>query len=268
MARPTKDGIDYFPLDVGFLQDKKIKLIKGEFGAKGLMVALQIFCSIYEERGYFTTCDDDDCILMAEAVGCGCDPNFIRQVVQGCLRRSLFDQRIFEVFGVLTSRGIQRRYLRALSTRDNINIVEEYWLLNINDKEDVPASISKKITFKKVSLQNNPVSLQKNEVNLQINPQSKVKQSKEKKSKVKNTFKPPVLQEVIAYAKERESPVDPKQFYDFFTAGDWHDSNGKPVKSWKQKFITWEKFTKKGDGNGDKEPAKPEGNTQAYGNYL
>ena len=26
MARPLKDGIDYFPFDVGFLNDKKVKL--------------------------------------------------------------------------------------------------------------------------------------------------------------------------------------------------------------------------------------------------
>lgn len=183
MARPPKDGIDYFPFDVGFLQDKKIRLIKGEYGAKGVLVVLQLLSSIYKENGYFTTCDSDDFILVADAVGCGCDPKTIEEVVQGCLRRSIFDSGVFEAFGVLTSRGIQRRYLRALSTRDNIDIIEEYWLLDIDDKKDVPASISKKITFKNVFLQNNSVNLQRNSVNLQKNPQSKVKKSKVKESK-------------------------------------------------------------------------------------
>lgn len=183
MARPLKDGIDYFPFDVGFLQDKKIRLIKGEYGAKGVLVVLQLLCSIYKENGYFTTCDSDDFMLVADAVGCGCDPKTIEEVVQGCLRRSIFDSGVFEAFGVLTSRGIQRRYLRALSTRDNIDIFQEYWLLDMDDKKDVPASISKKITFKNVNLQKNPVNLQNNSVNLQINPQSKVKKRKEKESK-------------------------------------------------------------------------------------
>lgn len=180
MARPLKDGIDYFPFDVGFLQDKKIRLIKGEFGAKGVLVLLQLLCSIYKESGYFATCDDDDCLLMADAVGCGVDSDFIRQVIHGCVRRSLFDDKLFNVFGVLTSRGIQRRYLRALSTRDNIEMIEEYWLLDIDNKKDVPASILKKIAFKSISLQNNKVNLQKNEVDLQKNP---LKKSREKKSK-------------------------------------------------------------------------------------
>ena len=46
MARPLKDGIDYFPFDVGFLQDKKIRLIKGEYGIKGVVIVIQLLCSI------------------------------------------------------------------------------------------------------------------------------------------------------------------------------------------------------------------------------
>lgn len=54
-------------------------------------------------------------------------------------------------------------------------------------------------------------------------------------------FVPPTLEEVKAYAAERGSDVDPERFYDYFTAGDWKDSRGNPVRSWKQKFLTWER---------------------------
>ena len=187
LARPLKEGIDYFPLDVGFLQDKKVRLLKGEYGLKGVMIVLQLLCSIYKENGYFSTCDDDDCILVAEAVGCGCDANTIREVVQGCLRRSIFDSGVFEAFGVLTSRGIQRRYLRAISTRDNIEVFKEYWLLDIYDKKDVPTSISKKITFKNVNLQRNPDKTQINGIDCQNNPQSRVEKSRVEKSRVEKS---------------------------------------------------------------------------------
>lgn len=187
MARPLKDGIDYFPFDVDFLQDKKIRLIKGEYGSKGVLIVIQLLCSIYKENGYFSTCDPDDCILVADTVGCGCDANTIEEVVQGCLRRSIFDRGVFEAFGVLTSRGIQRRYLRASGARDNIDMIQEYWLLDIDDKKDVPASISKKITFKNVSLQINPDKTQINSVNLQNNPKSKVKESRVKESKAEES---------------------------------------------------------------------------------
>lgn len=76
-----------------------------------------------------------------------------------------------------------------------------------------------------------------------------------------NNFKPPTLEEVEVYVKQRGSTVDPKRFWDYFTAGGWKDANGKPVKSWKQKLITWEGREKNGkpvSGNAPKraEPSK------------
>lgn len=54
-------------------------------------------------------------------------------------------------------------------------------------------------------------------------------------------FTPPTLEEVQAYAKERESSTDPVKFWQYYDAGGWKDGQGKPVKNWKQKFLTWEK---------------------------
>lgn len=187
LARPLKDGINYFSLDVGFLQDKKTRLIKGAFGAKGILILLSLLCSVYGENGYFKQWDDEDCVLTAETVGCGCTPELIGEVVNGCVKRSIFDERVFNGFGVLTSPGIQRRYLRAVSTYESIEIKEEYWLLDINNKKDVPASISKKITFQKVILQNNPVILEKNLINLQNNAQRKGKENKGEENKEKES---------------------------------------------------------------------------------
>lgn len=62
------------------------------------------------------------------------------------------------------------------------------------------------------------------------------------KSRTTKPFVPPTREEVRAYARERRSKVDPDQFYEYFTLGDWKDSEGKPVKAWKQKFVTWEKM--------------------------
>ena len=59
-------------------------------------------------------------------------------------------------------------------------------------------------------------------------------------------FVPPTLEEVKAYCKERNSSVDPKQFFEYFDVGKWIDSKGEPVRNWKQKLITWEQ---KGGGS-------------------
>ena len=58
--------------------------------------------------------------------------------------------------------------------------------------------------------------------------------------KNKNVFIPPTFEDVEAYAKERKRSDLAKKFFDYYTEGNWKDKDGKPVKNWKQKFITWE----------------------------
>ena len=66
-----------------------------------------------------------------------------------------------------------------------------------------------------------------------------------KKVYKKKEFIPPTFEEVLFYAKERKREDLAKKFYDYFTASDWVDSNGKKVERWKAKFITWENNTEK-----------------------
>lgn len=61
---------------------------------------------------------------------------------------------------------------------------------------------------------------------------------------VSKKFTPPTFEDVKTYCHERGDKVDPKKFFDYFEAGKWHDSEGKPVRNWKQKVITWEKHAK------------------------
>lgn len=72
----------------------------------------------------------------------------------------------------------------------------------------------------------------------QMSAQDKL--SKDKRSKDK--FIAPTLEEVEAYCRERNNNVDAKRFYDYYSAGEWKDAKGNPVKNWKQKMIAnWEK---------------------------
>ena len=59
----------------------------------------------------------------------------------------------------------------------------------------------------------------------------------------KARFTPPSLEDVEAYVRERNSPVDPKKFYEYFSAGNWKDAKGNQVKNWKQKLLTWEQYS-------------------------
>ncbi len=55
----------------------------------------------------------------------------------------------------------------------------------------------------------------------------------------KKKEKKPTVDEVVAYFKEKGyTEVAAKKAFEYYTAADWHDVNGKPVLRWKQKMIT------------------------------
>lgn len=70
---------------------------------------------------------------------------------------------------------------------------------------------------------------------------------KPKRKYQRKPFVPPTIDDVKKYAQEAGLDVDPKSFYDYFTvpndAGQtWIDSEGKPVRNWKQKMQTWNRM--------------------------
>lgn len=94
-----------------------------------------------------------------------------------------------------------------------------------------------------------PVNVPVN-VTVPVNTTEKINNKLKKQRKVKIEFIPPTIEEIKAYIAEKGYNVNPKTFYDYFTAGDWVDKNGSPVRSWKQKIITWHSNSdnqKKGD---------------------
>lgn len=82
---------------------------------------------------------------------------------------------------------------------------------------------------------------QKDTINNENNENNKNKEKENNKKK-----DPPTIDEIKDYCIEKKLSVDPEDFYNFFEAGHWVDSNGKPVLNWKQKLLTWEKFNNKG----------------------
>lgn len=50
----------------------------------------------------------------------------------------------------------------------------------------------------------------------------------------------PTYDEVLEYAKQRGREDLAQKFYDYYTAMEWTDKDGKKVLRWKGKFITWE----------------------------
>lgn len=64
--------------------------------------------------------------------------------------------------------------------------------------------------------------------------------NKEEINKEEKRFKKPTLDEIQNYCESRKNDVDAEKFYDYYEANEWKDKNGKKIKNWKQKVITWE----------------------------
>lgn len=127
--------MDYFPFDVDFFEDDKIALIEAEFGWKGVMVAIRLLCKIYKDTGYYYQWGGDECLLLCKQMGAGFVPGAVQEIVAGLVRRSFFDKGVWDSFGILTSAGIQRRYLSMAKDRLPANPVPGIWLLGVSRGE-------------------------------------------------------------------------------------------------------------------------------------
>ena len=209
MARPLKDGVDYWAFDVTLLQDRKFRLIRSEFGVYGVYIALELLNLAYREHGYYAPFGEEDCLLLAESIG-GCAPDLIRTVAAACCRRGLFDAGVFEACGVLTSAGIQRRYLKIVAkNRAEIRIIREYWLLDAAAERDVPAAARAKLVFIDAGQAGKPrtegVSPAENAAERAENPQRKENKRKQKQSRsAAPRFTPPSPAEVEALPRARQ----------------------------------------------------------------
>lgn len=69
------------------------------------------------------------------------------------------------------------------------------------------------------------------------------RKEKEVKRKEEKGFIPPLLDDVKKYVSEKNLKVNAKDFYNYFTEGNWIDSKGNQVKNWKQKILTWNGYS-------------------------
>lgn len=73
-------------------------------------------------------------------------------------------------------------------------------------------------------------------------PKRKEEKRIEKEEKRKE-FIAPSLDEIKKYIADKSLNVNAEKFYNYFTEGNWVDSNGNKVKNWKQKILTWSGYS-------------------------
>ena len=159
MARPIKQGIDYFPVDVGFLQDTKIRKITRACGISAIPILLSLLISIFRDEGYYVGWDDEMSFLIADNVGVS--EGAVIETVNKAVQVDFFNANMFNAYGILTSAGIQRRFFKAVERRKEVYYDARFLLISEN-------------------VCNNLINVSNNSRNVYDNHQSKVKESKGK----------------------------------------------------------------------------------------
>ena len=191
MARPKAKGVEYFPLDVGFLSDLKIRKIMLSCGASSIAVLIYIFAAIYRDEGYFMNVKDDDIALIA--LDTNLDTDYVKNVINRACEVGLFSFRIYDNFRVLTSEGVQNRYLKITERRKSVKINADINLVNVDMM----------YTETRVNVAETIVNVAETPVNVYKSTQSKVKESKVKvkESKVK------VKESKVKKSKEKNTVI-------------------------------------------------------------
>lgn len=115
MARPRKTGLDYFPFDCDFFEDRVMIAVAGEFGIKGEIVTVKLLCEIYR-NGYFVEWDDLLQYKLAHLCE-GVSAELVGQIATRLVRWGFFDEALFGSAKVLTSADIQERYFNVAKFR-------------------------------------------------------------------------------------------------------------------------------------------------------
>lgn len=162
MARPLKDGLDYFPHDVNASTDKKIDALRTLHGNNAYVFYFVMLEQIYQEPNFELDISDaetrEEMIqILAKKVQVTVDE--FKQLLDTALRWSCFDKKLFDEKGILTSNGIKKRAEPVLAKRQQMRDRYHSAKERISDAETTPETGSE-------------------------TPQSKEKKSKVKENKI------------------------------------------------------------------------------------
>lgn len=177
MARPTKEGLEYFPLDTDIDQDEKIIVVVAKYGMQGFGVIVRLMMEVYRNGYFYHWTEKEQYVFSMKIVETA---DFVNEVVQECLKWGFFHQELYDKYGILTSKGFQKRFLLAVNRRKGVIIKPEYDLVN------------------EVNVDNNSVNDDINPENVDNNTTKEKKVKESKRNKDNNVYV-----EILSYLNEK-----------------------------------------------------------------
>ncbi|GIO09715.1 hypothetical protein J31TS6_57430 [Brevibacillus reuszeri] len=178
MARPIKEGLEYFPVDVDIDQDEKVIMVIAKHGMLGFGILIRLMMEIYKSGYYYPWGEREQHVFSLKAKE---SVDIVNSVVQECMKWGFFHQGMYDSFEILTSKGFQKRFMIAANRRKSIGIKPEYLLLD------------------GVNANNNAINEDSNPVQLELLP-AETPQKKVNEKKVKETN---IYEQILNYLNEK-----------------------------------------------------------------
>jgi len=137
MARHLKLGLDYFPLDVDFESDPKIRKLFRTFGSEAVLIYIDFLCIVYK-NGYYV---ESDLESLAEDIWYrlkfkSVDFKFedLMAILNKMVDMNMIDFVMLQK-NIITSKAIQKQFMASTIRRKNSD--RTYWILTEDDEKAV-----------------------------------------------------------------------------------------------------------------------------------
>lgn len=259
----AKQGIKFYRMDTGHILNKKLRLLQNEFQADGYYIWSCLLDYGYGKWGwYFDTRDEEEMELFASEY-CRQKLTKINEVINGCLRRGLFDMAVFKASGgVLTSEMMQEVYVHATLERRKKGaklLMQREWLLV--KEEDLPGNIEAFTGDNRTEYREsftNETTVNETTVN-EIGAVGTAPPAKKVDSVVKNArrapFVPPSLEQVKGFFVQKMGDTSKPNcwpedrchtqacaFWNHYEANGWRQGGGntpRPIVNWGAAAAQW-----------------------------
>jgi len=222
MARPERHDVDYFPF---YIKDgRTLFILESKYGCKGtgfFTNVMRFLCS----TPYHHFCIQENADRLYFFAKTKCDEESGADMLDIMANTRKLHTQLWVSAAVIVSEALLESIKDAYRKRTN------------------PIITIQEITQKYVSSGIGAVSGGRNTQSSGITtgnkPQTKLKESKEKKIyKRKTTFTPPSQIEVVKYFTQNGYQEDVgKRAFEYYNIANWKDATGKQVNNWKQKMI-------------------------------
>lgn len=131
-GRPFGESLKYFQLDVDVSEDIKMAKMEAKYGSAGFVFIIKLWIAIYSE-GYYWYADEDAIAYFCANRLKGSIEDY-ETMLDSAMNYKLFDRKLYEKYNILTSAGVQRRYLWMTKHKrwSRVLMVDDYLIKSVN----------------------------------------------------------------------------------------------------------------------------------------